>query len=232
MQHVLANIAKEVGRHHRWQGPFWSRRYRSIVVADAESQASRLSYVLCQGLKEGLIDRADRWPGASTTAALMRGRPLHGVWYDRSRQLEARRRGARPDPLRTEQVYDVRVSQLPAFTDKPPEEYRRYICETVRQEERDVCADRARAGKTTVLGARRILEQDPHSCPLDTDRSPAPLVHAASRVVRAAFRAAYGAFVDAFRSAAACLRQGGAAQFPDGAFPPSWPFVIPKPAVS
>ena len=60
MQHALANIAKEVGRHHRWRGPFWSRRYRSIVVADAESEVVRLRYVLCQGAKEGLVERAER----------------------------------------------------------------------------------------------------------------------------------------------------------------------------
>ena len=76
MQHALANIAKEVGRHHRWVGPFWSRRYRSIVVADTDSQIRRLRYILCQGLKEGLVDRADRWPGASSLGASLRGKRM------------------------------------------------------------------------------------------------------------------------------------------------------------
>ncbi len=228
MQHVLANISKEVGRHHRWQGPLWSRRYRSIVVADAESQAARLRYVVCQGLEEGLIDRAERWPGASTTVALMRGAPLRGVWFDRTAEFEARRRGLRPDPRRTERVYRVGLSQLPAFADKTTTEYRAFVRELVQQQERAVSANRRKEGKTSVLGVRRIVAQDPHAAPTDSDRSPAPLVHAASRAVRAAFHSAYRAFVDAFRTAAACLRKGLIADFPAGAFPPSLPFVDPE----
>ena len=228
MQHVLANIAKEVGRHHRWQGPFWSRRYRSIVVADGESQAARLRYVLCQGLREGLIDRAERWPGASTTAALMRGTPLHGVWFDRTAEFEARRRGTRPDPRRTEHVYQVRLSRLPAFAHRSTSDYRVFVRELVQQHERDVSTERLADGKATVLGVRRILEQDPHAAPSHSDRSPAPLVHAASRAVRQAFRSAYAAFVDAFRAAASSLRQGRKADFPEGSFPPSLPFVVPS----
>jgi hypothetical protein len=232
MQHVLANIAKEVGRHHQWLGPFWSRRYRSIVVADAESQANRLRYVLCQGLKEGLVDRADRWPGASTTTALLRGTPLHGVWYDRTAEFEARRRGVRPDPLLTQEIYEIRLSQVPDLASRSPGEYRSFVRDLVKQEERQARIDREMAGRTAVLGARRILEQDPHAAPPHPDRSPAPLVHAASQKMRDTFRVAYRAFVDAFRTAANCLRNGGTSQFPEGAFPPSLPFVMPEAAPS
>jgi hypothetical protein len=232
MQHFLANIAKEVGRHHHWSGPFWSRRYRSIVVADAESQIARLRYVLCQGLKEGLIDRASRWPGVSSFKASTSGTPLHGIWYDRSAQFEARRRGVKPDPLKTERAYQIRLSQLPVFADTPPEGYRQFIADLVRGEERDVAADRAQAGRTSVLGARRILEQDPHQAPEESDQSAAPIVHAATGQVRAAFRQAYAAFVDAFRAAAQCLRKGELAVFPESAFPPSAPFVRPEPAIA
>jgi hypothetical protein len=38
---------------------------------------------------------------------------------------------------------------------------------------------RLRAGRG-VLGKRAILAQDPHDKPLSSDRSPTPLVHAAS----------------------------------------------------
>jgi REP element-mobilizing transposase RayT len=232
MQHLQANIAKEVGRHHRWSGPLWSRRYRSIVVADADSQVTRLRYVLCQGLKEGLVDRVDRWPGVSSFKASTSGTPLHGIWYNRSAQFEARRRAVEPDPLKTERVYQIRLSQLPALADTPPEGYRRFIADLVRREERDVATNRAEAGKTSVLGARRILEQDPHQAPTQSDQSPAPIVHASTGKVRAAFKQAYAAFVDAFRAAAQSLRNGQSAEFPAGAFPPSAPFVRPEPAIA
>lgn len=232
MQHLLANIAKEVGRHHRWQGSFWARRYRSIVVVDSKSHAARLRYVLTQGLKEGLIDRAERWPGVSTTASLIRGTELRGTWFDRTAEFEARRRGVQPDPRQIEHIYKIRLFPLPEYESASTNEYRTFVANLVRDEERDVRTDRLAQGHTHVLGVRRILKQDPHSAPEQSDRSPAPLVHAASRKAREAFRALYAAFVDAFRTAAICLRAGQPAQFPEGAFPPSLPFVTPSPAPS
>ena len=225
MQHLLANIAKEVGRHHRWSGPFWSRRYRSIVVADAESQVNRLRYILCQGLKEGLVDRVERWPGVSSFRALTRGTSMRGVWHDRTAEYNVKRRGQKPDRLTTEQSYDLRLSPVPAMADVPEQDYRSFVTALVRDEERAVDASRKEDGKLAVLGVRRILEQDPHVSPLETDRSPATIVHAASTAVRSAFLATYRAFVDAFRSASACLRNGQTADFPEGAFPAPAPFV-------
>ena len=69
-----------------------------------------------------------------------------------------------------------------------------------------------------------------NEAPTRSDRSPAPIVHAASFAARTAFRVAYQAFVDAFRAAARCVRAGGAADFPFGAFPPPAPFVRPPAA--
>jgi REP element-mobilizing transposase RayT len=225
MQHLLGNIAREVGRHHRWSGPFWSRRYRSIVVADDESQVNRLSYVLCQGLKEGLVDRVSRWPGVSSFRATIRGAPMRGVWHDRTAEYETKRAGKRLDPRTTEQSYDLVVSQLPAMAEMAPADYRSFIKTLVRDEERAIDAGRSEDGKKAVLGTRRIVEQDPHAAPAETKRSPAPLVHAASVAVRDLFFSAYRAFVDAFRAAAASLRGGETAEFPEGAFPAPAPFV-------
>jgi REP element-mobilizing transposase RayT len=227
MQHALANIAKEVGRHHRWLGPFWSRRYRSIVVADAESQSARLRYVLCQGLKEGLVDRVEQWPGVSCFKALTMGQVLRGIWHDRSAEYEARRRGTKSEPGATEQTYEVQLSVLPAHAGMGIEEYRLFVCDLVREEESAAAVSRADTGKRGVRGARRVLRQNPHATPGHSDHSPAPFVHAACGTVRTAFRAAYAAFVDAFALAATALRAGKTAAFPEGAFPPSAPFVRP-----
>jgi hypothetical protein len=58
-------------------------------------------------------------------------------------------------------------------------------------------------------------------------------VHASSLAARRAFRAAYAAFVDAFRWAAARLRRGEqGVEFPQAAFPPPLPFVAAAPATS
>ncbi len=225
MQQAMSNIAKEVGRHHRWPGPFWARRYRSIVVADDASEIIRLRYVLCQGLKEGLVDRVERWPGVSSLRALVQGVALRGVWHNRTYTYEARRRGEKPDPAKSKTHYEVQLSQLPSLADMPARKYRALVASLVREEERAVRSQRCQEGKNAVLGARHILLQEPHDAPVNSDRGPAPFVHAISKAVRFVFRAAYDLFVDAFRLAAAHLRCGQPADFPEGAFPPRAPFV-------
>ena len=83
-----------------------------------------------------------------------------------------------------------------------------------------------RAGRG-VLGKRAILAQHPHDKPLSSDRSPAPLVHAATKAVRIMLRGAYYDFVDAFREAATKLRRGDRlVRFPPGAFPPPLPCIL------
>ncbi len=76
---------------------------------------------------------------------------------------------------------------------------------------------------TQVLGVEAILSRDPRHRPENLARSPAPLVHAATRK---AFYEAYSWFVGTFRDAAEKLRRGDrAAPFPAGCFPPALPFV-------
>jgi hypothetical protein len=228
MRFVLGNVALEVGRHHGWNGRFWGRRYRSIVVADGASQVARLRYILANGCKEGLVERPQDWPGVSCARALTVGDRLRGTWYDRTAEYEARRRGRKPDPRTTAIPTEVKLSPLPTWSHLHPKEYRAAICDLVRTVEVDSRRARVADQKTAVLGVRGVLLQKPHSAPAVTDRRPAPLVHAIGRSVRLQFMAAYRAFVDAYRSAAKALRAGsGDALFPENAFPSPAPFRQP-----
>jgi len=84
---------------------------------------------------------------------------------------------------------------------------------------------RSLEGKS-VLGVEAVLAKHPQYRPASLARSPAPLVHAATRAARKAFYDAYAWFVAAFRQAAERLRQGDRnAPFPSGSFPPALPFV-------
>lgn len=75
-------------------------------------------------------------------------------------------------------------------------------------------------------GAAAIRSQNPLGQPAKTKRSPAPLVHAASKRVREEIYRMYGIFVAAFREAAEHLKAGDrSARFPEGSFPPGLPFV-------
>ena len=76
------------------------------------------------------------------------------------------------------------------------------------------------------LGTAAVRLQNPWGQPAKTKRSPAPLVHAASRRIRCEIYEMYARFVAAFREAAKQLRSGDcSAKFPDGSSPPSLPFV-------
>jgi len=102
---------------------------------------------------------------------------------------------------------------------------KRRVAEVVHEIESEAAAHREKTG-TTPMGAAAIRKQNPHDQPQRSKKSPVPLFHAASKRVRDDFRAAYYAFVAAFREAAERLKAGILpVVFPAGSFPPALPFV-------
>jgi REP element-mobilizing transposase RayT len=229
MAFVNGNIAREVGRLHDWRERFWSRRYRAIVVADDLAGVARLRYILQNGCKEGLVDRPVDWPGVSCVRALTAGHQLSGTWHDRTAEFKARLRGENVLPGAFTTIYRVHLTPLPCWSDYS-ESRLRDACKTIVEAiETETLAIRKDTGRS-CLGRELILAAHPHDRPTSSDSSPAPLVHASSGQVRRAFRAAYTAFVDAYRAAAACLRRREPVEFPSNPFPPPGPFVSPSPA--
>jgi REP element-mobilizing transposase RayT len=229
MAFVNGNLAREIGRLHDWHQRFWARRYRAIVVVDETAAVDRLRYILINGCKEGLVDRPGDWPGVSSVRALTAGRSLQGTWYDRTAEYHARRRGEKVAPGQFATEYEIRLSQLPCWSGFSEARHRAACSELVAQIEAETRAERAVTGRACV-GQSRVLAQDPHQRPSDSDNSPAPLVHTSCRQLRMTFHRAYAAFVESFRTAVAELRRGQHAEFPSGAFPPGAPFVAPPPA--
>ncbi|HEY9421651.1 MAG TPA: hypothetical protein VIW92_09565 [Thermoanaerobaculia bacterium] len=61
-----SNLAKEVNRLTQGSGPVFERRYTAILVSDEEeAQVRRFRYGLAQGVKEGLVEKPQDWPGAA-----------------------------------------------------------------------------------------------------------------------------------------------------------------------
>ena len=229
MQFVNANVAKEAGRLHVWRERFWSRRYRSIVVADENAAHARLRYILAHGAKEGLVATPGAWPGPNCVAALTTSAILRGTWFDRSKEYLARQRGETVCPSQFATTFDVALSPLPCLqhltADKRQAHFRRVVGEIQAQAE----AESKKKGCTPV-GVAAILAQNPHSKPASTDRSPAPFVHATDNSTAMEFRIRYRAFVDAFRAGVRRLRERARElrdMFPLGAFPPALPFNAP-----
>jgi hypothetical protein len=229
MQFVNANVAKEAGRLHAWRERLWSRRYRSIVVADDKAAHARLRYILAHGAKEGLLSSPAAWPGPNCVAVLTTGALLRGTWFDRSKEFLARQHGETVFQTQFATTFDVKLTPLPCLQhlteDQRQTEIRRIVAEIKAK------ADAENKEKDrTPMTVEAILSQDPHSKPGSTDRSPAPFVHATDDSTEMEFRVAYRAFVDAFRAGVLRLHQrareiGG--MFPLWAFPPALPFNAP-----
>jgi putative transposase len=226
MRDLQSQMAREVNRLTDWEGPVFEHRYAMTVVTNEEAaQVERLKYVLSNGVKENLVKRVCEWPGVHSAEALMNGTPLQGHWFDRTRQYAAGNQG---EELRRDQYVfaeSVVLSPIPCWAHLSADRYRDQIKGLVEEAESEAARARQQSG-ARVLGAKAILAQDPQTRPDSVARSPAPLVHAATKAARRMFYAIYAEFVSAFRAAAEVFRQGRwGVTFPAGSFPPAPPFV-------
>src|ERR1700750_3046058 len=100
MNYFLSKLAREVGRLTGWKEKIFGRRYQAIVVSDEEeAQIARLRYSLAHGAKEDLVEGPLDWPGVHAARALLGVEVLEGLWFDRTQEYLARRRGEKFEPL-------------------------------------------------------------------------------------------------------------------------------------
>jgi putative transposase len=226
MNYLNSNLAREIGRVVHWPDRFWGRRYQAILISgEMAAQISRLHYVLSHGCKEHLVARPEDWPGAHSGKALSRGRPVRGLWIDRTLAYRVSRRVRGPERRTPAREELLQLAPLPCWRHLPMSLYRQRIEEMLREIEATTRRRTHETGRPPI-GPARLRAQSPETRIRRIGR-PAPLVHAIARSVREELRGAYRAFFDAYRRAADQLRDGYlAAHFPVGCFPPSLPFVL------
>ena len=226
MGYFNSKIAREAGRLYGWGEKIFPRRYQAIVVTgEPSAQIARLKYSLSHGVKENLVERVEEWPGVHGVHSLLTGEPMTGIWRDRTGEYFARRRGKEIEPRQFVTTETLTLAPLPCWKDLPPEKRQELAAGLVKEIDEEAAAERARTGKSP-LGRAGVLAQHPHDHPERPKKSPAPLVHAASKAFRLEFRQYYAAFVADFREGAEKLKRGDlAAPFPPGSFPPALPFV-------
>jgi hypothetical protein len=157
----------------------------------------RLRYCLAHG--EDLVDKPRDWPGVHAVRALLDGEALEGLWFDRTQEYLARRRGETFDRLQYATREILELDPLPCWEHLTPERRRARVEALVEDVEFEAAVRR---------------------------RKTAPAFHAASQAIRRSLRDAYACFVAAYRAAADELRAGARdVAFPFGSFPPALPFV-------
>ncbi len=175
--------------------------------------------------KENLVTSPRLWPGLHCIDALIDGKPLAGIWYDRSAEYEADRRGRDVDPRAFLAEYALALEPLPCWRHLPAAEYRQRIAEMVYDIEVETARRIFLTGKIP-RGPEVIRQQSPLELAIKPKKSPAPFCHAISKEARNQLREAYRLFVEAYRQASAQLRAGNRnARFPEGCFPPALPFA-------
>jgi len=225
MNYVNANIAKEAGRLYSWREKFWGRRYRAIVVSDEpEAELKRLTYLLSQGCKEGLVESPRSWPGATSARAHGRGRRMQGVWFDRTAEFKARKRGESVPKMRFAEAVELELSPIPSWQGDPEHQINARLRALIRKIEQETIESLERT-KDTAMGATAIVAQSPHAQPAQVSRSPAPRFHAQRGYVRRKLEYRYLRYCYGYRLAAERLKEGKKALFPPGSFLPSSRFL-------
>lgn len=228
MGYLQGNLATEIQRLYDWDGDVWRGRYHSLPVSDEPAaQVARLSYLLSNGCKEGLVSSPEMWPGIHSIHALRDGKPLQGIWYDRTGLSRARHRGEDVSLDDFAVPMTVELSPLPCWQEAGMSQRQRRdeVARLVRQIEREAAADRKARG-VRPPSLVKLLTVKPHDRPKQPKRTPAPWIHAASREVRQAYRERYRRFVEAFYAARELLWNGVLdPPFPEGCHPPGLPFV-------
>lgn len=127
--------------------------------------------------------------------------------------------------MRFATLEELTLSPLPCWKHLPENMRRQLVADLIAAIEAEAALRRQNTGRQ-VLGASAVRGQHPFDRPKKSKKSPAPLLHAASKAMRLAFYAMYGEFVAAFREASEKLRAGNrTVSFPMGSFPPALPFV-------
>lgn len=221
MGYVKTNMSKEIGRLHGWKGSLFNGRYHTSTVADEEAaQVGVLRYVLSQTVKEGLVARAEDWPGVHCGPLLVRGESLQGAWHDRT----AEHAGAE----RTMFAEEVVFSPLPCWAEVPEATWRSWVAGILEDVESTAATERQ--GRP-VLGAKEICAVDPSSRRSEVPSSPQRRFHAVGEASKKALEDAWHQLIEAYRRASKELRHGDAARvvrekwFPEGMFAPSMGFV-------
>jgi len=224
MMYLESNIARKVGRAVDWRGKFWERRFSAEPILDDEALIGRLHYIFSHGVKEGLVETPEQWPGLTCIPELVHGIKRLFPWYDWSKFIRARRKRERVTREHFADFHKIIFSRLPAFEKTREEDYQDFLRRILIKATED---SRAQRGKKQALGKENVLNQHPHERPQTVKRSRRPLCHATCPGMRRQFKESSRAFRKAYKQASAAFRSGEwDVDFPVFSFKPPLPYHL------
>jgi len=132
----------------RWEN-FWSSEQTSVVrLVDPADVIEKMVYVLTNPVKDGLVEKAHHWPGASSLDALIHGKPLTA---SRPRHF-FREDGSMPETV------TLQIDRPAGLKELSEDEFTAMVEGRIRAVEEAAAFERARTG-VRVLGRRAVLSQ-------------------------------------------------------------------------
>jgi len=132
----------------RWEN-FWSSEQTSVVrLVDPNDVIEKMTYALTNPVKDGLVEKAHHWPGVSSLAPIVHGKPLAA---SRPKHF-FREEGVMPETV------ELFFARPPEYGHLSAAEFGALVTDRIRQVEEVVAVERRRNG-ATVVGRKSILRQ-------------------------------------------------------------------------
>ncbi|MEO1480773.1 MAG: hypothetical protein AAFU77_01620 [Myxococcota bacterium] len=140
----------------------WGGRYAAAALVVEEDQERCFEYILSHGVKEGLVDTPECWPGVHCAQDVFFGQPCRGSWLNATTYGEAKRSETRKSLETRERVLKaehtehvvVELTRLPVYAGLSTADYRQTMTELRARIIKE--GEKARDGKP-ALGVEKIL---------------------------------------------------------------------------
>jgi REP element-mobilizing transposase RayT len=230
---IKREISRRLGLKYNLSGSLWHSRFLSTALPTPESQEQCLAYILSQGVKENLVEHPSQWPGLHCAKALLHGAVDEGSWFNGTEYGKAKRdqeRSVHRGVVRKSEFYQtllIKLTPIGAWSHLDEVAQRQRAREVVGEIVAEAAAKRREAG-IRVMGRKAVVRM---SIFKRVPPSPPPWWEKRRRQITAWARmrdaltqeylALYWRFQEAFRAASDCLKAGGEASFPKGAWVPA-----------
>jgi len=214
MPEFLETFHKLVAKHQnvlrgRWEN-FWASEATSVVeLIGPKDILAKITYALTNPVKDGLVDRADQWPGATSLWANLHERPISARRPSRFFRTD----GDLPEFLTLE------LDRPPGFEHLSPQQWRGMLADQLRLIE-TAARNRRRDEGRPLLGRAEVLRQRPTDRPQSREvrRQVSPRLASINKWARIEAIQRNKTFLAAYRAARQLWKAGTAALFPTGTY--------------
>jgi REP element-mobilizing transposase RayT len=170
MCYFESNVARAVNEARGRKGAFWENHYDDKIIDGEGEFLKKYTYVTCNAVKAGLVNRAEEWIGWCSTEHALNGKPYCFTAINRNQYNKAsRNRKKKPDPKLYEETYTFCLEPLLGLENMSIEEQADYLRPLIAAQEADF---RELRGNKPPLGIDAIQRQNPFDRPCTSAKKP------------------------------------------------------------